>query len=76
MDKPSVKPGEWIKVSGNDCVVTHVYEEARHLEQGLWYSIRRSLQPMISTGMVSIGFSQKGLILVDTPKRATRMCAS
>ena len=31
MDKPSVKPGEWIKVDGNDCVVSHVYEQGSSL---------------------------------------------
>lgn len=35
MDKPSVKSGEWIKVSGNDCVVTHVYEEGSPFGTGI-----------------------------------------
>lgn len=35
MDKPLVRPGEWIKVGGNDCVVTHVYEDDSQPETGM-----------------------------------------
>lgn len=35
MDRPSVRPGEWIEVDGNDCVVTHVYEDDSQIEKGM-----------------------------------------
>lgn len=35
MDKPSVRPGEWIKVNGNDCVVTYFYQDDSQIETAM-----------------------------------------